>query len=50
VIHNVTALQAQELLSQGSVDVVDVREPGEWQGGHLPGARLVPLGQIQQAP
>ena len=26
--------------------VVDVREPGEYVGGHVPGARLVPMGQL----
>jgi rhodanese-related sulfurtransferase len=26
--------------------VVDVREPGEYVGGHVPGARLIPLAQV----
>lgn len=26
--------------------VLDVREPGEYVGGHVPGARLVPLGKL----
>jgi rhodanese-related sulfurtransferase len=26
--------------------VVDVREPGEYVGGHVPGATLVPMGQL----
>ena len=26
--------------------VVDVREPGEYLGGHVPGAMLVPMGQL----
>jgi rhodanese-related sulfurtransferase len=26
--------------------ILDVREPSEWQQGHIPGATLVPLGQI----
>jgi rhodanese-related sulfurtransferase len=25
---------------------VDVREPGEYLGGHVPGARLIPLAQV----
>lgn len=34
-----------------TVDIIDVREPGEFTGelGHLPGARLVPLGTIAAA-
>lgn len=26
--------------------VVDVREPGEYVGGHVPGATLVPMGEL----
>ncbi len=32
--------------SDGAV-VVDVREPGEYVTGHVPGAALVPMGQVQ---
>ncbi len=31
--------------SDGAI-VVDVREPGEYVGGHVPGATLVPMGQL----
>jgi rhodanese-related sulfurtransferase len=50
MIQSITPLQAQKLIAQGELDVVDVREPGEWSGGHLPGARLVPLEHLQLAP
>ncbi len=26
--------------------ILDVREPSEWEQGHIPGATLVPLGQL----
>lgn len=26
--------------------VIDVREPHEWNAGHIPGARLVPLAEL----
>jgi rhodanese-related sulfurtransferase len=26
--------------------LIDVREPDEWQSGHAPGARLIPLGSL----
>jgi len=30
----------------GSAQIVDVREPDEWAGGHIPGALHVPLGEL----
>lgn len=27
--------------------VLDVREPSEWVAGHIPGATLIPLGELQ---
>jgi hydroxyacylglutathione hydrolase len=33
-------------LEQGEVAVVDVRSEAEWQSGHLPGARHIPLGYL----
>lgn len=40
----------QRLVADGSVDIVDVREPNEWATGHIPGARLVPLAQVKSDP
>jgi rhodanese-related sulfurtransferase len=31
--------------NEGAV-VIDVREPGEYVSGHVPGARLMPLGRL----
>jgi rhodanese-related sulfurtransferase len=33
-------------MAAGEVSVVDVREPGEWQAGHIAGAVLIPLGEF----
>jgi len=30
----------------GSVQLVDVRQPGEYQQSHIPGAKLIPLGEL----
>lgn len=30
----------------GAVPLIDVREPDEYASGHVPGARLVPLGSV----
>lgn len=27
-------------------NIIDVRQPGEYEKGHLPGARLMPVGDI----
>jgi rhodanese-related sulfurtransferase/rubrerythrin len=33
---------------QGAYSLVDVRQPGEYEEGHLPGARLIPLGELPE--
>lgn len=40
-----------EILHDGAVQVVDVREEGEFHGplGHIPNALLIPLGSLEQA-
>jgi rhodanese-related sulfurtransferase len=35
--------EAKKLIDSGTVQIIDVREPWEYNGGHVPGARLVPL-------
>ena len=32
----------------GDVLFLDVRQPGEYEGGHLPGAKLLPLGDLDK--
>jgi hydroxyacylglutathione hydrolase len=34
-------------MQAGEVSVLDVRDPAEWAGGHLPGVANVPLGYLQ---
>jgi rhodanese-related sulfurtransferase len=29
-----------------SYNLVDVRQPGEYESGHLPGARLIPIAEL----
>ncbi len=50
MIRTVTPQQAHELMLQGDVEVVDVRESNEWHGGHIAGARHVPLAQLRANP
>ncbi len=32
--------------ADGRVPVIDVREPDEYESGHVPGAKLVPMGEV----
>ncbi len=37
---------AAQMRAGAAVDLIDVREPGEWAIARLPSARLIPLGQL----
>ncbi len=42
----ITVEEAREMLSRDDVAIVDVREPWEYQQGHIPGAKLLPVGSV----
>lgn len=42
----ITPDEALDLMEEGGVTVIDVREPDEFASGHVKGAVNVPLGQI----
>lgn len=44
-IKDINVLQAQALINQGAY-VLDVREPHEFEAGHVPASTLIPLGQL----
>jgi sulfur-carrier protein adenylyltransferase/sulfurtransferase len=46
-IAEVDVRQAEELIASDSPAIVDVREQGEWDEGHLPGAVHVPRGNLE---
>ncbi len=46
MIEKITPAEAIRLLDSGKARAVDVREPDEYAVGHIPGALLLPLGQI----
>jgi len=52
MVHTVTPAGLVEMLStqNAPIDLIDVREPSEWDTGHIPGARLVPLAQFRADP
>ncbi len=41
-----TPQQVAELLAHGGVQVIDVRTVPEHEAGHIPGTRLIELGQL----
>jgi rhodanese-related sulfurtransferase len=46
-----TAQKVREFISEndeGEYNLVDVRQPAEYERGHLPGARLIPVGQLDE--
>jgi len=50
MVTSLSPQQVQALIAKAEVDIVDVREEGEWSTGHLPGARLVPLAELRSNP
>lgn len=47
-IPEITIAQAREELDQGQARLLlDVREPAEWEQGHIPGALLAPRGMLE---
>ena len=42
----ITPADAIRLLDAGRAVAVDVREPDEFAVGHIPGAKLLPLGSV----
>ena len=45
----ITPTELAERLNAGDVDLIDVREPHEWDIARIPGARLIPLGEFPAA-
>lgn len=44
----ITPAELAERIQRGdAIALIDVRQPGEWKIGRLPGARLIPLGELQ---
>ena len=48
-VESIDANKAKEYLSdreEGSFTLLDVRQPKEYEGGHIPGATLIPLPKL----
>ena len=46
MVEKITTAEAIRLLDAGKAQAVDVREPDEFAVGHIPGAKLLPLGDV----
>ena len=44
---DIVSTERASLLVAKGVAVIDVREPGEWEQGHIPGARLMSLATLR---
>jgi rhodanese-related sulfurtransferase len=38
--------EVEQLMKKGPIDVLDVREPEEYEEGHIPGAILAPISEF----
>ncbi len=47
-IHNVRPADAEKLLAEGGVLLLDVRTAQEYRDGHIPSARLVPITEFSK--
>ena len=47
---SMTAEEVRKFLKDKNLDeynLIDVRQPKEYERGHLPGARLIPIGELR---
>ena len=47
MVQKITPAAARRMMETGEAVPVDVREPSEYAAGHIPGARLLPLGSVR---
>jgi rhodanese-related sulfurtransferase len=50
MIASLNPVELASLVKASDVDLIDVREVSEWDTGHIPGARLVPLAEFRADP
>jgi len=44
--YRVDVTEAKQLIADGGIAVIDVREPHEYNAGHVPGATLIPVNSV----
>ena len=46
-VHRLNPQDAERLLAEGDVYLLDVRTPKEFENGHIPNAQLIPLRELE---
>jgi len=49
-VQSIDPQQAEEMMEQsgsGELELLDVRQPREYEKGHIPGAKLIPLPELE---
>jgi rhodanese-related sulfurtransferase len=44
--YRVDVAETKQMIEEGDVAIIDVREPHEYQAGHVPGATLLPVNSV----
>lgn len=44
--YRVDVAEAKQMIASGEVAVIDVRDPHEYNAGHVPGATLIPVNSV----
>jgi rhodanese-related sulfurtransferase len=44
--HELSPRQVKQMLERGEIELIDVREPYEWDAGRIPGARHIELERL----
>lgn len=47
-IHATEAKEYMAAKSQDEFNLIDVRQPGEYQASHIPGAKLIPIAELDK--
>jgi rhodanese-related sulfurtransferase len=50
-VKSVSPSQAKQIMDDNTPDdfnLIDVRQPGEYESGHIPGSKLIPIAELDK--
>jgi rhodanese-related sulfurtransferase len=50
MVQTIDTAELADLIGREPVDIIDVRDPNEWEGGHISSARNIPLETLREDP